>query len=49
MSCITFGIPREIGTLVEQALTYAMLDQKRTVTPDMVLTLSNRKEERCKA
>jgi general secretion pathway protein A len=34
---VTFGIPRKIGTVVEQALTYALFDQKRTVTPEMVL------------
>jgi type II secretory pathway predicted ATPase ExeA len=38
---VTFGIPRKIGTVVEQALTYAMFDQKRTVTPDMVLKVKN--------
>ena len=34
---LSFGIPRKIGTITEQALTYAMFDQKRTVTPDMIL------------
>ena len=38
---VSFGIPRKIGTLVEQALTYAMFDQKRTVTPEMVLKVKN--------
>ena len=33
----SFGIPRKIGTVTEQALTYAMFDQKRNVTPDIVL------------
>jgi general secretion pathway protein A len=34
---ISFGIPRKIGAIVEQALTYAMFDQKRTVTAEMIL------------
>jgi type II secretory pathway predicted ATPase ExeA len=34
---VSFGIPRKIGTVTEQALTYAMFDQKRTVTPEIVL------------
>jgi general secretion pathway protein A len=34
---ISFGIPRKIGAIIEQALTYAMFDQKRTVTAEMVL------------
>lgn len=34
---LSFGIPRKIGTITEQALTYAMFDQKRTVSPEMVL------------
>ncbi|MDH3878108.1 MAG: AAA family ATPase [Desulfobacterales bacterium] len=34
---ISFGIPRKIGTITEQALTYAMFDHKRNVTADMVL------------
>jgi type II secretory pathway predicted ATPase ExeA len=34
---ISFGIPRKIGAVTEQALTYAMFDQKRTVTPEIVL------------
>ncbi len=38
---VSFGIPRKIGTVVEQALTYAMFDQKRTVTPEMVLKVKN--------
>jgi len=33
----SFGIPRKIGTVTEQALTYAMFDQKRTVNADIVL------------
>ena len=34
---VSFGIPRKIGTVTEQALTYAMFDQKRTVAPEIVL------------
>jgi general secretion pathway protein A len=34
---LSFGIPRKIGAITEAALTYAMFDQKRTVTADMVL------------
>jgi len=34
---LSFGIPRKIGTITEQALTYAMFDQKRTVSPEIVL------------
>jgi type II secretory pathway predicted ATPase ExeA len=34
---VSFGIPRKIGTVTEQALTYAMFDHKRTVTAEMVL------------
>ncbi|MBE3143451.1 MAG: AAA family ATPase [Planctomycetes bacterium] len=34
---LSFGIPRKIGAITEQALTYAMFDHKRTVTADMVL------------
>jgi hypothetical protein len=29
------------SSFVEQALTYAMFDQKRTVTPEMVLKIKN--------
>jgi len=36
----SFGIPRKIGAVVEQALTYALFDQKRTVTAEMVPNLS---------
>jgi len=36
---LSFGIPRKIGTITEQALTYAMFDQKRTVSPEMVLKI----------
>jgi len=38
---VSFGIPRKIGTVVEQALTYAMFDQKRTVSAEMVLKVKN--------
>ncbi|HUV07778.1 MAG TPA: AAA family ATPase [Spirochaetia bacterium] len=34
---LSFGIPRKIGAITEQALTYAMFDNKRTVTADIVL------------
>lgn len=33
-----FGIPRKIGAVAEQAMTYAMFAQKRTVSADMVLS-----------
>jgi general secretion pathway protein A len=38
---VSFGIPRKIGALVEQALTYALFDHKRIVTADMVLKVKN--------
>jgi len=38
---VSFGIPRKIGALLEQALTYAMFDHKRIVTADMVLKVKN--------
>ena len=38
---LSFGIPRKVGAITEQALTYAMFDQKRTVTPEMVLRVKN--------
>jgi type II secretory pathway predicted ATPase ExeA len=38
---VSFGIPRKIGTVTEAALTYAMFDQKRSVSPDMVLKVKN--------
>lgn len=38
---VSFGIPRKIGTVVEQALTYAMFDQKRTVSAEMILKVKN--------
>ena len=36
---LSFGIPRKIGVITEQALTYAMFDNKRTVTADTVLKI----------
>jgi len=38
---VSFGIPRKIGAITEQALTYAMFDQKQTVTADMVLKVKS--------
>ena len=38
---VSFGIPRKIGAIVEQALTYAMFDHKRIVTAEMVLKVKN--------
>ena len=38
---VTFGLPRKIGAVTEAALTYALFDQKRTVTADMVLKVKN--------
>ena len=38
---ISFGIPRKIGAITEQALTYAMFDHKRTVTAEMVLKVKS--------
>lgn len=38
---VTFGIPRKIGAAVEQALTCAQFDQKRSVTVEMVLKVKN--------
>lgn len=40
---LSFGIPRKIGSITEQALTYAMFDQKRSVTADMVLKVNTLK------
>ena len=36
---VSFGIPRKIGAITEQALTYAMFDQMRTVSADIVLKI----------
>jgi type II secretory pathway predicted ATPase ExeA len=38
---VSFGIPRKIGAVTEQALTYAMFDHKRTVTPEIVLKVKS--------
>jgi type II secretory pathway predicted ATPase ExeA len=38
---VSFGIPRKIGSVTEQALTYAMFDHKRTVSAEMVLKIKN--------
>ena len=38
---LSFGIPRKIGAITEQALTYAMFDHKRTVSAEMVLKVKN--------
>jgi type II secretory pathway predicted ATPase ExeA len=38
---ISFGIPRKIGAITEAALTYAMFDQKRTVSAETVLKVKN--------
>jgi len=41
---LSFGIPRKIGAITEAALTYAMFDQKRTVSADVVLKVKNLEE-----
>jgi len=38
---LSFGIPRKIGAITEQALTFAMFDHKRTVTADMLLKVKS--------
>ena len=38
---VSFGIPRKIGAVTEQALAYAMFDHKRTVTPEVVLKVKS--------
>jgi type II secretory pathway predicted ATPase ExeA len=38
---LSFGIPRRIGAITEQALTYAMFDHKRTVNAEMVLKVKS--------
>jgi type II secretory pathway predicted ATPase ExeA len=38
---VSFGIPRKIGAVTEQALTYAMFDHKRTLTAEMVLKVKS--------
>jgi type II secretory pathway predicted ATPase ExeA len=37
----SFGIPRRIGISAEQAMTYAMFDEKRTVSADTILKIKN--------
>jgi len=38
---VSFGIPRRIGAVTEQALTYAMFSDKRTVDANMVLKVKS--------
>ena len=38
---MSFGIPRKIGNIAVQGLTYAMFDQKRSVSPEMILKIGN--------
>ena len=38
---IPFGIPRKIGAVTEQALTYAMFDHKRSVSAQIVLKVKS--------
>ena len=38
---LSFGIPRKIGAITEAALTYAMFDQKRTVSAEIVLKVKS--------
>ena len=38
---LSFGIPRRIGAITEAALTYAMFDQKRTVSAEIVLKVKS--------
>ena len=38
---VSYGIPRKIGAVTEAALTYAMFDQKRSVSPEMVLKVKS--------
>jgi type II secretory pathway predicted ATPase ExeA len=38
---LSFGIPRKIGSITEAAMTYAMFDQKRTVSADIVLKVKS--------
>ncbi len=38
---VSFGLPRKIGAITEQALTYAMFSEKRTVDADMVLKVKS--------
>lgn len=38
---LSFGIPRKIGAITEAALTYAMFDNKRTVSSDIVMKIKS--------
>jgi len=38
---VSFGIPRRIGAITEQAMTYALFAKKRTVSSDMVLKVKS--------
>jgi len=38
---LSFGIPRRIGAITEQALTYAMFSEKHSVDADMVLKVKS--------
>jgi type II secretory pathway predicted ATPase ExeA len=38
---LSFGIPRKIGAITEAALTYAMFDQKRTVSAEIALKVKS--------
>ena len=38
---VSFGIPRKIGAVTEQALTYAMFDHKRSVSAQTVLKVKS--------
>ncbi len=38
---VSFGIPRRIGAVMEQALTYAMFANKRTISAEMVLKVKS--------
>ena len=38
---VSFGIPRRIGAITEQAMTYALFAKKRTVSADMVLKVKS--------
>jgi general secretion pathway protein A len=38
---LSFGIPRKIGAITEAAMTYAMFDQKRTVSAEIVLKVKS--------
>jgi hypothetical protein len=33
---LSFAIPRKTGAITDSALTYAMLDQKHTLTPPII-------------